>query len=99
MDEDLVDPDLSPDSNRPIQILSRQIMTPAWLIGFPPVMETEHNGEGAGGQQLLFVIVLLVLVIQAVGCRQCKSVANLRREVKIPLILHCFDSIVFDSFD
>ena len=74
-------------------------LPPLWLLDLPPVVEAKHDGEGAGGQQLLSVLVLLVLVIQAVSCRQCKSVANLRREVKIPLILHCFDSIVFDSFD
>ena len=46
--------------------------SPVRLLGLPPVMEAEHDGEGAGGQQLLVVVV-----IQAVGCRQCKSVANL----------------------
>ena len=46
--------------------------SPIWLLGFPPVVEAEHDGEGAGGQQLLVVIV-----IQAVGCRHSKSVANL----------------------
>ena len=66
------------------KIISRKILTPAWLIGFLPVMEAKHDGEGAGGQQLLFVLllVLVLVVIQAVGCRQGKSVANLRTEVK-----------------
>ena len=50
---------------------------PVWLLGLPPVVEAEHDGEGAGGQQLLFGLVLLVLVIQTVSCRQGKSVANL----------------------
>ena len=50
---------------------------PVWLLGLPPVVETEHDGEGAGGQQLLFGLVLLVLVIETVSCRQGKSVANL----------------------
>ena len=45
---------------------------PVWLLGLPPVVETEHDGEGAGGQQLLIVVV-----IQAVSRRQCKYVANL----------------------
>ena len=45
---------------------------PVWLLGLPPVVETEHDGEGAGGQQLLVAVV-----VQAVGCRQGKSVANL----------------------
>ena len=40
-------------------------------------MEAKHDGEGAGGQQLLFVLVLLVLVIQTVSRRQCESVSNL----------------------
>ena len=53
---------------------------PAWLRGLPPVVEAEHDGEGAGGQQLPFVLVLLVLVIQAVSCGQCKSVPNLGRK-------------------
>ena len=40
-------------------------------------MEAEHDGEGAGGQQLPSVLVLLVLVVQAVSRCQGKSVANL----------------------
>ena len=54
--------------------------SPFWLLGLPPVMEAEHDGEGAGGQQLSFALglrVLLVVVIQAVGRCQGKSVANL----------------------
>ena len=46
--------------------------SPVWLLGLPPVMEAEHDGEGAGGQQLLVVVV-----VQAVGRCQGKSVANL----------------------
>ena len=45
---------------------------PVWLLGLPPVVETEHDGEGAGKQQLLVIVV-----VQAVGRRQGKSVANL----------------------
>ena len=45
---------------------------PVWLLGLPPVMEAEHDGEGGGGQQLLVAVV-----VQAVGRRQGKSVANL----------------------
>ena len=30
---------------------------PFWLLGLPPVVEAEHDGEGAGGQQLLVVVV------------------------------------------
>ena len=46
--------------------------SPFLLLGFPPVVESEHDGEGAGGQQLLVVVV-----VQAVSCCQGKSVANL----------------------
>ena len=53
--------------------------SPVWLPGLPPVMEAEHDGEGAGGQHLLVVVV-----VQAVACCQGKSVANLKIEVKIP---------------
>ena len=51
--------------------------SPDWLPGLPPVMEAEHDGEGAGRQQLPFVFVLLILVVQTVSCCQGKSVANL----------------------
>ena len=54
--------------------------SPVWLLGLPPVVEAKHDGEGAGGQQLPFVLVLLVLVIQAVSRGQCKSVPNLGRK-------------------
>ena len=46
--------------------------SPVWLLGLPPVVEAEHDGEGAGGQQLLVVVV-----IQAMGCSNSKSVADL----------------------
>ena len=46
--------------------------SPVWLPDLPPVMEAEHDGEGAGGQQLLVVVV-----VQAVGRCQGKSIANL----------------------
>ena len=48
------------------------LATPAWLLGLSPVMKTEHDGEGAGRQQLLIVVT-----VQAVRCCQSKSVANL----------------------
>ena len=60
-----------------MQVLISDLMVkqpPVWLLGLPPVVEAKHDGEGAGGQQLPFV---LVLVIQAVGRSQCKSVSNL----------------------
>ena len=46
--------------------------SPVRLLGLPPVMEAEHDGEGAGGQQLLVVVV-----VQTVGRCQGKSVPNL----------------------
>ena len=46
--------------------------SPVLLLGLPPVMEAEHDGERAGGQNLLVVVV-----VQAVSCCQSKSVANL----------------------
>ena len=51
--------------------------SPVWLLGLPPVVEAEHDGKGAGRQQLPFVLVLLVLVVQTVSCCQGKSIANL----------------------
>ena len=64
-----------------MQVLISDLMVkqpPVWLLGLPPpVVEAKHDGEGAGGQQLPFV---LVLVIQAVSCGQCKSVPNLGRK-------------------
>ena len=45
---------------------------PVWLLSFPPVMKAKHDGEGAGRQQLLVVVV-----VQTVSRRQGKSVANL----------------------
>ena len=54
--------------------------SPIWLLGFPPVVEAEHDGEGAGGQQLPSVLVLLVLVVQAVSRCQSESVSNLGRK-------------------
>ena len=76
MDKTLVDPNLSPDTNRPIQILPRQI-PPVWIICLLPIMKAKHDGEGAGRQQLLVVVV-----VQAVGCRQGKSVAYLKCKFK-----------------
>ena len=67
-----------------MQVLISDLMVkqpPVWLLGLPPpVVEAEHDGEGAGGQQLPSVLVLLVLVIQAVSRGQCKSVPNLGRK-------------------
>ena len=46
--------------------------SPVCLLGLAPVVEAEHDGEGAGRQQLLVVVV-----VQAVSCCQGKPVANL----------------------
>ena len=55
-------------------------LPPVWLLGVPSVVEAKHDGEGAGGQQLPSVLVLLVLVIQTVSCCQGKSISNLVRK-------------------
>ena len=76
MDKNLADPNLSPFTK---QFISNSDLvmaqSPFRLLGLPPVMEAEHDGEGAGGQQLL-----VVDVVQAVGRCQGKSVANLEGE-------------------
>ena len=71
MDENLADPDLSP-SQTDITLDLMVSTSPVWLLGLPPVVEAKHDGEGAGGQHLLVVVV-----VQAVSCCQGKSVANL----------------------
>ena len=45
--------------------------SPVLLLGLPPVLEAKHDGEGAGGQQLL-----VVLGVEAVGRGQRKPVAD-----------------------
>ena len=52
------------------------IWSPVLLFGLPPVMEAKHNGEWAGRQHLLIVVV-----VQAVSCCQGKSVANLGKRL------------------
>ena len=47
-------------------------VSPVGLLGVPPIVKAEHDGEGAGGQHLFVGVV-----VQAVSCRQGKSVANL----------------------
>ena len=66
-----------------MQVLISDLMVkqpPVWFLGIASVVEAKHDGEGAGGQQLPSVLVLLVLVIQAVSRGQCKSVPNLGRK-------------------
>ena len=68
-----------------MQVLISDLMVkqpPVWLLGLPPpVVEAEHDGEGAGGQQLPVVLVLVVIVdvnvIETVGGCYGKSVADL----------------------
>ena len=50
---------------------------PVRLLRVPSVVEAEHDGEGARGQQLLIVVV-----VQAVGRCQGKSIANLRGKLE-----------------
>ena len=45
---------------------------PIMFLGLPPVIDAKHDGEGGGGQHLPVVVV-----VQAVGRCQGKSVANL----------------------
>ena len=59
MNKNLADFDSSP---RAKHFKASCEQSPIWLLGLPPVMEAKHDGEGAGGQQLFFVVV-----VQAVG--------------------------------
>ena len=45
---------------------------PVCLLDLIPVVKAKHDGEGAGGQHLLVVVV-----VQTVSCCQGKSVPNL----------------------
>ena len=78
MDKNLADPDLSPGLKQLLRFDFMETRPPVWLLGLPPVVKAKHNGEGAGGQHLLVLIV-----VQAVGCCQCKSVANLKEKQKM----------------
>ena len=51
-------------------------VSPVGLLGVPPIVKAEHDGEGAGGQHLLVVVV-----VQAVSRCQGKSVPNLFESV------------------
>ena len=78
MNDNLADPNMSPGIELANVCLDCKVkQPPVRLRGLAPVVEAKHDGEGAGGQQLLFVLVLLVLVIQTVSRRQCESVSNL----------------------
>jgi hypothetical protein len=56
MHKDLAYPDLSPIMER----INANLTTvpPVGFLGLPPVMETKHDGEGAGRQHLLIVVVV-----------------------------------------
>ena len=79
MDKNPVDPDLFPIwKNTAISSVDLMVSkSPVWLLGLPPVMKAEHDGEGAGGQHLLVVVV-----VQAVSRCQSKSVPNLSEQGK-----------------
>ena len=46
-------------------------LPPVWLFALPSVVNTKHDGEGGGGQQLL-----VVLGVEAVGRGQREPVAD-----------------------
>ena len=77
MDKYLADPNLCP-GYKIMQGFPMMEPSPVRLLGLPPIVNTKHDGEGAGGQQLLVVVV-----VQAVGCCQGKSVSNLRGSNKL----------------
>ena len=57
MINNLADPDLSPGVSLANACHNRLMkQPPVWLRGLPSVMEAEHDGEGAGGQDLLLVV-------------------------------------------
>ena len=78
MDNDLVHPDLAPDAQTNADSDLMMTKSPVWLFGLSSVLEAEHDGEGAGRQQLLVLIV-----VEAVGCCQGKSTANLKKSPNI----------------
>ena len=64
---------------------------PVWLRRVAPVVDAKHDGEGAGGQQLLVIVV-----VQAVGRCQGKSVANLFDMMVIQQIIQNCNLLVGD---
>ena len=68
MRNNLADPDLSPRISLANACNNRWMkQPPVRLRGLSSVMEAEHDGEGAGGQNLLVVVVVGV-VKEAVRC-------------------------------
>ena len=68
MRNNLADPDLSPGISVANACNNRWMKKPpVWLRWLPSVMEAEHDGERAGGQNLLVVVVVAV-VKEAVCC-------------------------------
>ena len=51
--------------------LTNSDLPPVWLCDLPSIMNAKHDGEGAGGQQLL-----VVLGVEAVGRGQGEPVAD-----------------------
>ena len=66
------------------------LKSPVRLLRVPSVVEAKHDGKGARRQQLLGVVV--IVVVEAVGRCQGKSVANLFDNDSYPynqiMILH-----------
>ena len=79
VDNKLADPYLSPVIGC-ITKFRTLINQPVWPPDIPPIMDSQYDREGAGRQQLLVILVILVLaiVVETVGCSKCKSAANLR---------------------
>ena len=81
VDHKLADPYIFPDKGC-ITKFCTLIDQPVWPPDIPPIMDSKYDREGAGRQQLLVILVILVLaiVVETVGCSKCKSAANLRPE-------------------
>ena len=84
VDNKLADPYLFPDIGC-ITKFCTLIDQPVWPPDIPPIMDSQYDREGAGRQQLLFILVILVIlvlaiVVETVGCSKCKSAANLRQK-------------------
>ena len=68
MINNLADPDLSPGISLANACHNRLMkQAPVWLRGLPSVMEAKHDGEGAGGQNLLLVVDVAI-VKEAMRC-------------------------------
>ena len=41
-------------------------LSPVWLLCLIPVVKAEHDGEGAGRQQLLVVVLVVIVVVNVI---------------------------------